>query len=321
MHALFKRDLVEWHSIQAFQDVTMRLIAMGVVSVCEEHEPEQDVTSAASKLDQPSTLPPSSPSSRLLMLLQRSLSPSQRSLSPRSPDLLQKQVAHQSKEMYLRLELLRHVPTLPAPRGKFEYHMYCSLHNPGAVELMYEVAREQPGFEVMVTQNAEDLTSCERMLIYLTDQTWTRGATSDAFAVEVELAMKRGTPLLLCHEMPGVDGRSERHGCPFDFFLAEGATPEFLKDVGIYSQIAKPLKGGAWRRASLLMVMEAIASHDSACRTRMRLSMLVSSVATSSSPSSSPRAKEPKAHHRLSDATEQFEQARVSRVLSMVSRL
>jgi hypothetical protein len=123
MHALFKRDLVEWHSIQAFQDVTMRLIAMGVVSVCEEHEPEQDVTSAASKLDQPSTLPPSSPSSRLRMLLQRSLSPSQRSLSPRSPDLLQKKVAHQSKEMYLRLELLRHVPTLPAPRGKFEYHM------------------------------------------------------------------------------------------------------------------------------------------------------------------------------------------------------
>jgi hypothetical protein len=155
-------------------------------------------------------------------------------------------------------ELLCQSPEFDPPSEQ-----YCSLHNPGAVELMYEVAREQPGFEVMVTQNAEDLTSCERMLIYLTDQTWTRGATSDAFAVEVcsgtqpllirlplatrtstlplapsqvELAMKRGTPLLLCHEMPGVDGRSERHGCPFDFFLAEGATPEFLKDVGIYSR-------------------------------------------------------------------------------------
>ena len=58
------------------------------------------------------------------------------------------------------------------------------------------------------------------MLIYLTSATWTTGPASSAFAKDVTEAMKLDVHLLLVHEMPGLGGQTERHGCDFGQFFA-----------------------------------------------------------------------------------------------------
>ena len=56
----------------------------------------------------------------------------------------------------------------------------------------------------------------------------------------------------------------ERHGCEFSQFFAcaEGTTPDDLLKRGIYAQIAVALKGGEWRRASMVMLAEALAAFE-----------------------------------------------------------
>ena len=104
------------------------------------------------------------------------------------------------------------------------------------------------------------------MICYLTGQTWTSGEASTAFALEVEQAMDAGVSLLLVHEMSGVGGQAARHACEFgDFFACDdGATPEELLRRGIYSQIATPLKGSEWRKASMVMIALNLANDPSA---------------------------------------------------------
>ena len=87
-------------------------------------------------------------------------------------------------------------------------------------------------------------------------QTWTRGAGSEALAAEVNNAMDAGVHVLLAHEMPGTGGQETRFGCEFSSFFScpDGATPSELLHRGIYSQIAVPLKGGAWREASMVLL-------------------------------------------------------------------
>ena len=158
---------------------------------------------------------------------------------------------------YLQGELRRADVSLPKPRGGLRFHVYCSPYNAGAVELMAEVCAKQ-GISIEVTERVENLLSCERMLVYLTRKTWTSGQ-STAFAREVERAILADVRLLLCHEMPGVDGEA-RHAVDFGAFFAcdEGTTPDVLKRGGIYDQIATPLKGGAWRPASMALVTSAL---------------------------------------------------------------
>jgi len=168
--------------------------------------------------------------------------------------------------------------------------VYCSSLNPGSLALMKELARERNlhplvGVEStkqqhpssfgrrlssargstprstlhLATDNAM-LASCDHMLLYLTSQTWTRGAESDALAGEVEEALELGIHILLAHEMPGTGGQEHRNGCEFGALFAcpEGATPRNLLNRGIYSEIAVPLKGGAWREASMALLGAAL---------------------------------------------------------------
>ena len=118
---------------------------------------------------------------------------------------------------YLQGELRRADVSLPKPRAGMAYHVYCSPYNAGAVELMAEVSEKQ-GIAIEVTGRIEELRSCERMLVYLTKATWTSGQAA-AFAAEVERAINTGVRLLLCHEMPGVDGEA-RGGVDFGAFFA-----------------------------------------------------------------------------------------------------
>ena len=156
-------------------------------------------------------------------------------------------------------------PVLPEPRDGCTHHVYCSSQNEGAARLMREVASHfEPELTIKITERIDDLPTSERMVLYLTSLTWTSGPKSDAFAQEIQRAMDAKVPLLLCHEMPGVGGQAERYGCPFDIFFEheDGATPPQLLKAKIYSAIATPLKGGAWRSVSMVLVAQALAERE-----------------------------------------------------------
>jgi hypothetical protein len=175
-------------------------------------------------------------------------------------------------------EIVSHQPKLlQAPNGGF--HVYCSFFNPGALALMQEVANERdfrplegvasqensrraptPQSILHIATDKLELTSCDHMLLYLNSQTWTRGADTDALAGEVEEAIRIGIHILLAHEMPGTGGQEQRFGCEFGTFFAcpDGATPISLLSRQIYSEIAVPLKGGPWRKASMALLGSAL---------------------------------------------------------------
>ena len=156
-------------------------------------------------------------------------------------------------------------------RPKSNYHLYCSALNPGALELMKEVGC-QLHFEVhlekrvpskakttntlLLTSDVSELVECDHMLLYLNGMTWTRGDASAALSDEVLKAMNLGIHIMLVHEMPGGGGESVRYGCEFaEFFInPDGTTPIHLMKRGIYSEVALPLKGGAYRETSMVLV-------------------------------------------------------------------
>ena len=163
----------------------------------------------------------------------------------------------------------------PLPPCRKSFHIYCSsAHNPGAKAFLEEVSRER-GFalhvdtrtamarpnELCVATEKTQLEDCDQMLLYLTAQTWTRGdGGSAALGEEVKRAMDLDMNVLLAHEMPGAGGQAERFGCEFGTFFScpDGATPPELLKRGIYSTIAVPLKGGAWREASMALMGMAL---------------------------------------------------------------
>ena len=77
----------------------------------------------------------------------------------------------------LQGELARRRTSLPKPRRRCQFHLYASPNNPGAAQLIEEMNAAQPCV-VEATARFEDLEQCERVLVYLTAQTWTRGEMS-----------------------------------------------------------------------------------------------------------------------------------------------
>ena len=167
------------------------------------------------------------------------------------------------------------------------YHIYCSPKNMGALELMKEFADHQ-GLTLQLgcrrrssllsgrgkrsvicttihaTQDVDKLSECDAVLVYLTAQTWTRANASSVFGSEVGRAMDAGVRLLLVHEMLGVGGQEARFGCEFAKFFScdDGATPVELLNRGIYDEIAIALKGGEWRKTSMVMLTKAFAGFN-----------------------------------------------------------
>jgi hypothetical protein len=69
----------------------------------------------------------------------------------------------------------------------------------GAVaRIVRRTPRSQEG--LLVTTDFSRIAECDHMLLYLTSQTWTRGASSEALAEEVRQAMDLGVHVLLVHE-------------------------------------------------------------------------------------------------------------------------
>jgi len=216
---LFAHLTIDWSSTPAFQDVTLRLIA------------EQ------------------------LLPLAPSLVASYELVNQRPPDLL-------------------------VPHDRF--HVYCSPHNLGAFELLQELSdmrkvevslepygspttprvtkksgSTQPvSAKLYLSSSMENLRACTHMLVYLTNQTWTRGAeVTAALTKDVAETMAAGVHLLLVTETPG-EGQDARHAVKFDSFFA--TTPHELLLNGIFTEIATPLKGGPWRETSMLMLWQAL---------------------------------------------------------------
>ena len=71
-----------------------------------------------------------------------------------------------------------------------------------------------------------------------------------------------------CDAVPGIDVQKERSACDFIDFLSceRGTTPQKLLLMGIYHQIAIALKGGPWRRATLIVVAKVLAGHAAAAK-------------------------------------------------------
>ena len=182
---------------------------------------------------------------------------------------------HETGSTYLQGELVQEKPELPPPswektadyladsprKSKACFHVYCSPANLGAVELMEELASALE-LKVQPSTKLSDLGKCNCFLVYLNRLTWTGGERSKVLANEVLEAMTLEVPLLLAHEMIGTGGQEVRHGCDFGLFFAcgQGETPRELLQKGIYHKIAVPLKGSAWRKASMVMLAKDLIS-------------------------------------------------------------
>jgi len=135
---------------------------------------------------------------------------------------------------------------------------------------------------IEVTQKPEVLSSadCDIMLLLLNARTWSTNDVSQRLEAEVIQATKLDIPLVLAHEMPGVlSGEAEQARCACEFHTLVDATPT-LRRLDVYSKIAVPLKGGEWRKASLIgLAMKLTDDLMQLHRRQHRRSTSVSSVA------------------------------------------
>jgi len=162
---------------------------------------------------------------------------------------------------YMRGELLSQpVPRLPPPRAGRKTHVYCDPRNSGATDLIREVS-QQLDLPITYAADASKLHECECMLLYLTAKTWTGGRVATRQLAHVlRRALGLRVRVVLAHEMIGL-GQDGRHPCEFEKFFscANGDTPKFLIQAGLYRTVAVPLKGGAWRPVSLRLLAKALA--------------------------------------------------------------
>ena len=112
-------------------------------------------------------------------------------------------------------------------------HLFCSKHNPGVLTLVQELT-DSMDIDLEITFDRKLICECAQMLLYLTAQTWQVGARRKALAAHVSNAMDNEVPLLLVHEMPGVQ-QEGRHSIEFDkFFVCDkGATPQDLLKLSL----------------------------------------------------------------------------------------
>ena len=157
---------------------------------------------------------------------------------------------------------LREMPSrrMPSPSAGRRFHVCCSRHNRGALELMREI-ESSLGLRLQLTSDIGDAAVSERFLVYLNASTWR--AEPAAFTRDVEAAMEAGARVLLVHEAPGMDDPEVRGALPFANLLAV-TPPHLLRppngQPGIYRMIAIALKAGAWRKASHILVARELAS-------------------------------------------------------------
>ena len=178
--------------------------------------------------------------------------------------------AHVCKNVYIEDDLTAFKLGVPKLDPGKEYHLYCSIYNQGAEQLVNDALAVcgQTSRGVRVCTDPAQISKCSKFFLYLDGCTWSSGESrTRQLTEEVEQAMDAGIPLSLAHEVPMFDfpgsswdqiqpmgGSGElraRNACDFAIFFAK--TPECLLTRNIYNNIAIPLKGGGWRAVSLKM--------------------------------------------------------------------
>jgi len=155
---------------------------------------------------------------------------------------------------FMEGDLTRKQTPLPPPRAGMRFHVYASLHDPGACELMDEVKASRRLSALKVSSQVAEMHECEQMVLLLRTDTWT-ARSAMALAREVRQALLCRIPLLLTNEDTGEDDE-ERKGASFEKIIA--STPISLLSMGIYSKISIPLKGGFLRPYSLAILSEVL---------------------------------------------------------------
>jgi len=257
------REPIEWNRLGIFQDVTLRQIA--------------DATLQATLPDtQGKTYLQGELVSQMAEVLKRPSSSYHIYKSQHNPgvDELLKELATWSGTKMVstptrRQASMAHLPSptgSPDPRRSVrrdigEEESSVVRIRKGVSSLVGNIGAKLKSQPLRVASSPDQLAECDHFLCYLNGRTWTSGETSAAFASEVLRAMNEGVHLLLVHEMPGCGGQEARFGCDFGIFFscAEGTTPDGLLRRGIYDEIALPLKGGAWREASMALLRKTLA--------------------------------------------------------------
>jgi len=189
----------------------------------------------------------------------------------------------------------KRMPLRPPER---RFHVFCSPHNLGALDVMIEVSRKyclamehdmakvatamsettapapapasapapvpinainSASSHLQVTTDFDRVSECNHMLLYLNGKTWTRPFESAQLAQELMWAIDSDVHVLLVHEMQGLS-QEHRFGCDFSSFFSDaaGSTPPELLHRNIYSEIAIPLRGGPWREPSMALLAMAL---------------------------------------------------------------
>ena len=166
-------------------------------------------------------------------------------------------------ELYMEGEASRKQVTLPPPSNEHTHHVFCSLHNLGAVEVVAEL--NASGIlgtqQVLCTSDFDQLKACDRMLLLLDDRTWTSGNDAFALGEHIEAAFRMGIHIWCVHEFPSLLG-SPRHAS--EFKLIFDTSPSHLRGkdsstTHLYSEIATALLSDEWRKPGLVALASKLA--------------------------------------------------------------
>jgi len=164
--------------------------------------------------------------------------------------------------LYLQGECAREKLVLSPPSMGQPYHLYVSPSNSGASELVEEL-RNVCNVDLRATSDMSCLGENVCFLVCLRGDTWTAGEQGGSLAAElVEFCnMKPEGTFLLAHEAPcssmADDGLHDgRCGVEFDELVE--ATPDSLRQLGMYNLLATTLMGGSYRKTSLVMLCHAL---------------------------------------------------------------
>ena len=149
-----------------------------------------------------------------------------------------------------------------------------------------------PQMKLLVANDPNEMDQADHVLLYLNRATWADDARRDALTEEMRallqysrprrmsrISIRRGSmaehrpplptrlpaplptrlPLLLVHEADEQRGGVETFG----YFFGNGVTPAELVKLGIYTEIAIPMKAGAYRSVSCGLLDQALRAEQS----------------------------------------------------------
>jgi len=223
---LFKMPAIVWYRLSDLQDVSMRMIAERML--LDSPKLPGTASFGSSSVDNRNTY--------------------------RQVAYVQDELAHRMRNQQILLT--------PLSMG-CNFHIYCSGHNHGAIDVMNELVSWCPALKY--TTRIDQICECEHMLVLLTDKTWMSGEASENFAHDVWAAMLTGVHRFLVHEVPGARqyDNDARHARPFEYFFE--VTPKELITGGLYNEIAMNLAGDEWRAPGLIKTVQMLAKGGIKC--------------------------------------------------------